>query len=778
MLALGIGATATTYAVGRGLALRPLPFDDPDRLVFLGETGPDGRPAPLAAANLLDLAEQSQVFASAARHHGANLVLTGLETPLFVSGSHVSAAFFRTLGVRPVLGRDFLPDEGAPSRSPAALLAHAFWVRQFGAVPDIVGRPLIVNGTRVLVAGVLPPAFQFGGSDIWIAGLDPPEAAGRTNHFWGGIARLRPDAPIDRARAELDLVARRLAASYPATNRGWTFRIEPLQQAWLGAYRQPLLILLAAVGLVLLLACTNVMNLVLQRAVERRREIEIRAAIGAGPLRIFLGMMVESVVLALAGGAAGLLLARGLLQSVIALIPPNTLAQVPGGADAISLDGHSIGVISGVSVLAAAAAGLLPAAWLARGRGSGSLNARADRPGLHGRLWRRTFVISQVVLSTVLLVEAGLMGRSLVAMTALDRGYQPDNVLTMYLLLPSSRYPQPSDRTLFVDTLLERVRTVPGVASAAGADVISGRGLPYAVEGRPTDPAGAAPTAGVRIATSEYFSTLGIPLVRGRAFAVADRAGQPPVVVVSQTLARAAWPDTDPLGQRLRILDPNGPAEWMTVVGVTGDVREPQDPRSPFRIAAQATIYEPLAQHPGRAVSLYLRAAVAPLTLLPAIRRQLAELDNEIPPANVQTLRERIGASTATPRLHAVLLACFAGLALVLAGTGLYGVIAYSVTQRRPEIGLRLALGAGRGRLVRAIIGDALRLSLVGIGLGLAGALAAGRLLASQLYGVGAHDAVSFAGAALALVFVAGAAACVPARRAARVDPLVALRGD
>lgn len=778
VIALGIGATATMYAVARGVVLRPLPFDDPERLVFVGEMAPGGRPAPMAAANFRDLAAESRTFEDAALQHGANLVLTGVQVPLFVNGSHVSPSFFRVLRVRPALGRDFLPEEGGPGGSPAALLTYAFWERQFGADPQILGRPLTINGASVPVVGILPAAFQLGNSEIWIAGLDPGDPASRTNHFWGAIARLEPGVTVDRARGELDLAARRLAAAYPATNRGWTFRLQPLQDAWLGSYRQPLLILLAAVGLVLLLACANVANLLWQRAVTRRREVAIRSALGAGRLRIFRELMTESLLLALAGGVVGLLLARAMLHSVVALIPANTLAQVPGGGDAITLDRHVIIVIIGVSVLAALTAGLLPAARLARSTQFTGLTTRSDASGLHGRAWRQLFVISQVMLSTLLLAGAGLMSRSLSAMAGLDRGYRPDNVLAMYLVLPPSRYPQAGDRMAFVDGLLERVRAVPGVADAAGSDVISGRGLSYAAEGEPADRVDPAPSAAVRTATPEYFSTLGIPIVRGRAFAGTDRLGQPTVAVVNQALARAAWPEADPLGRRLRFLDPDGSADWLTVIGIAGDVKEAQDPRSPFQITARPTIYQPVAQRPGGAISLYVRTAVEPLTLLPAIRRQLAAVDKDIPPANVQTLRERIGASTATPRLHAALLSAFAALALVLAAIGLYGVIAYSVTRRLPEIGLRLALGADSGRLMRAVVLDALRLAIVGIGIGLAGTLLGGRFLASQLYGIAPHDPATLAGVSAVLVIVSAAASYLPARRAARVDPLIVLRSE
>jgi len=756
VLAVGIGATTTIYTVVRGVALKPLPFEAPERLMFIGEVSPTGRPEPAAPANLVDLARQSRAFDPIALHRGARLILTGGAVPESVIGANVSSTFFSVLRVQPQRGRALLAeDEQGGAR--VAMLSHASWMRHFSQDPAIVGRTITLDGADHTVVGILPAGFSLWDTDVWVAGFDRAALENRAAHNVGAIGRL--------------------ALEYPATNAGWTFRVIPLQEAWLGVYRPTSLILLGAVAMVLLIACGNLANLLLQRALARDREISIRLALGARPVRIVRQMLTESVLLGVLGGAAGVLAASWSLGFVVAVIPSNTLTQIPGGAGAIDLDLHTLGVVLLISVGTGLLLGLAPAARMIRADTRGTLRetARSASAGRQSSFWRRTLVTAQVTLAAILLIGATLMIQSFWHLQELPRGYDADNALSFWLSLPQARYLEPSQRETFFTTVMERMRALPGVARVGGMTLLSGRGRPFAAEGQPRVSRDAAATAVYRVAAPDYLATIGIPLLRGRHFSPADRENAPGVAIVNQTLARTVWGNENPIGRRLQLLGP--PVDgWLTVIGVAGDVKESLDPRYPLRLDPRPTIYRPVAQEPVSSMTLVLRTRPDPLALAMDVRRQVAGVDPTIPVMMLQSVRQGLAESIATPRFNTLLLLGFAALALLLAAVGLYGVIAYSVHQRTHEMGIRLALGAAPTQLLRAIVREGVTLTLVGAALGVAGAFGAVRLIAHHLYGIRTTDPVAFTVVPCVLLVVAAVASYLPARRAAGVDPVNALR--
>ena len=778
VLALGIGATTTIYTVVRAVALRPLPFEEPERLMFVGEQSPAGRAEALAPANFVDLAAQSRAFDLMAMHRGGRLVLTGRSVPEAVIGASVSSTFFSVLRVRPQWGRAFLPqDEQDGVR--AAVLSHTAWVRHFSHDPGIVGRTITLDGVDHTVVGILPAGFSLWDTDVWVAGFDRALLENRIAHHMGAIGRLAAGVSLDRARVELDMLGRRLALAYPATNAGWTFRTLPLQEAWLGAYRPTSLLLLGAVALVLLIACGNLANLQLQRALARDREISIRLALGASRVRIVRQMLTENVLLGVVGGAAGVLAASWSLGFVVTLIPANTLSQIPGGADGIHLDVHTLVVVLVISVGTGLLFGLAPAARMLRPDARGALRntARSASAGQQTTVWRRTLVAAQVALSAILLISAALMVQSFWHVQRLERGYDAENALSFWLFLPPARYAEPSQQEAFFTTVLERMRALPGVTRVGGMTLLSSRGRPFTADGKPPVSRDAAPVAVYRVATPDYLATMGIPLLRGRHFSPMDRQDAPGVAIVNQALARTLWGGDDPIGQRLQLLGPLVDVS-LTVIGVAGDVKESLDPRNPLRLDPRPTIYRPLSQEPVNALTLFLRTGPDPLTLAMDVRRQIATVDPSLPVMMLQSLRQGLAESIATPRFNTMLLVGFAAVALLLAAVGLYGVIAYSAHQRTHEIGIRIALGAAPAQVFRAIVGEGLMLTLIGIASGVAGAFGATRLITRHLYGVRTTDPAAFILVSCLLLVVAATASYLPARRASRVDPLMALRHE
>jgi len=593
----------------------------------------------------------------------------------------------------------------------------------------------------------------------------------------GALGRLASGVSPDQARAELDVIGRQLSAAYPATNAGWTFRTMSLQDAWLGSYRPASLLMLGAVAIVMLIACANVAGLLFERGLARNREMTIRLALGASRRRIVQQLLTETMVLAVLGGAAGVLAAWWMLGFVVTLIPANTLTQVPGGANAIRLDVHTLGVALASSVVAGALFGLAPAARIARGDAQTALRemARGAAGDRKRDRWRRGLVVVQVALSAILLTASALILQSVARLAALDRGYNQDDALSFGLFVPPTRYAAPSSREAFFAAVIEKLGALPGVTQAGGITLISGRGRPFALEGQPIPSRDAAPTAVYRVATAGYLAAIGIPLVAGRHFSQMDRADAPAVAIVNQSFARAAWGNDDPLGHRIQVLGPPGDVSF-TVVGVAGDVKEALDPRFPLALDARPTIYRPALQEPVASMTFVVRTPHDPSTLSAAVRHIVADVDPGIPVMGLQTVRQGVADSMQTPRFHALLFSAFAALALLLAAVGLYGVIAYAVSQRTQEIGIRMTLGASPTQVSRAVLREGLALAVIGITIGIISAFGTMRVIAQYLYGIQATDLRTLIAVASALVLVAASASYMPARRAAGVEPLIALR--
>ena len=781
-LALGIGANSAIFSVVNAVLLRPLPFKDPDRLVILWEKS-QTQDTSVAYPNFLDWREQNSVFESITAYRRDSFNLTGAGEPERLAGRLVTGNFFETLGVRPFAGRNFVAQDDEPASAPAVVLGYGFWQRRFGGDASVVNRQLTLNDKSYTVVGITPADFTFGSdTDVYVPiGLSVAEVPfykERGSHpgLWV-TARLKPGVGMEQARAELDTIMARLGQQYPETNKGRRIHIESLYENTVQDVRPALLILLGAVGFVLLIACANVANLLLARSAARQKEIAIRTALGASRWRIMRQLLTESLLLGVMGGALGLLLALWGTDLLIAVAPEG----VPRLSDA-SIDLRVLGFTFGVAALTGLVFGLAPALQASKTDLNESL--KETERGSTGRrqALRGALVVSEVALALVLLIGAGLMVKSLWQLQRIDTGFDPSHVLALQLSLKGERAADPQKVQNFIAQVEARVKSLPGVEAVAFTN-----GLPFAgaaeqgfqIVGRPLPGDDPTPYSAVRYTTSpDYLQALGIALRRGRYFTEQDRPDSTPVIVIDETLARKYFADEDPLGQHLQLGDPKMPQ--FEIVGVVGHVKHygldgevPVEPQFYFALGQVPASLMPVIAN---GISVVARTQVEPQSLAAQVRGQILAVAPDQPVFNVRAMKEMIAESIAPRRFSMFLLLVFAVVALVLAAVGIYGVMAYSVTQRTHEIGIRMALGAQAADVLRMILRQGLFLILAGIALGLAFAFALTRVLASLLYGVSATDPLTFAAISLLLVTVALLACYLPARRATKVDPMVALR--
>ncbi|HEY6187243.1 MAG TPA: ABC transporter permease [Pyrinomonadaceae bacterium] len=777
-LALGIGANSAIFSVVNTVLLRPLPYKDPDQLVMVWEDAttqgfPRDTPAP---ANYIDWRDQNQVFEGMAAIADMSFNLTGVGEPERIEGRRVSASLFPLLGVAPQLGRAFLPEEDQPGANRVVIMSHGLWQRRFGSDVTIIGKPLNLNGESYTVVGVMPPQFQFPSrtDELWTPiAFTAQEAANRGGHYLKVVARIKPGVTLQQAQTEMNAIAVRLQQQYSNTNMGLGAAVVPLHEQVVGDIKPALLVLLGAVGFVLLIACANVANLLLARAAVRQKEIALRAALGASRSRLIRQFLTESILLAALGGGGGLLLSLWGVKLLKTFIPEN-ISQVK----AINIDGRVLIFTLLVSLLTGVIFGLAPATQASKFNLNETLKegGRDSAAGSRGNRIRGLLVIAEVAVSLILLIGAGLLINSFMRLRNVDPGFRADNLLTMNVILPRLKYADQTRRSAFYTELIQRIEALPGVQSAAVTNwiplVMQGDSIGISIEGRPDPPPDQRNIVVTRVVSPHYFGTMGIEALQGRQFNEQDRADSTGVVVVSETMARKYWPGEDALGKRIKSGSSASTNPWLTVVGVVKDVRQFQlnaDPKPQMYLPYAQTSFLPPRQ-------LVVRTNVEPTSLAATVRKTVWEIDGDQPVSNISTMEEVLAESVARQRFSMLLLGIFAGVALVLAAVGLYGVMSYSVAQRTREIGIRMALGAQRSDVLRLVVGHGLKLVLIGVSIGLVAAFILTRVMSSLLFGVSATDPTTFITISMVLMSVALLASYIPARRATKVDPMIALR--
>jgi putative ABC transport system permease protein len=778
-LALGIGLNTTIFSVVSAMLIRPLPYAEPEQLVALHETqikkGTEWN--PLSAHNLADWKEQGQVFEQVAAFQRRSFNFSTEDHPERLAGVRVNSTLFSLLGVSPVLGRDFRPEEDRPGGERVVLLGHSLWERRFASDPGVIGKTLLLDGEKYTVIGVMPPRFKFPEfAEVWAPLALDLSTTSRGEHALDAIARLKRGVSVEQAQAELSNVARRLEQQYPKTNRDTGALVRPLRAELVPeGVNVFLLTMLGAVIFVLLIACANVANLLLVRAGTRQREIAIRAALGAGRVRVVRQLLTESVMIALLGGGLGILMAFWGLDLVLASIP----TEIPFWLS-FEIDWRVLLFTFSISVLTGILFGLTPALRLSKPDLQETLKAggRSATDGARQNRLRSALVISEIALSLVLLIGATLMIRSFLRMQQNDAGFDPANLLTMEFRLSGPNYEEDRQRTAFIQQVAERIKALPEVEAVGVVNDLplgdSYSTESFNVEGQPVPPS-EAPETTMQTMTPDYLRAMRIPLVRGRAFEERELAESSPVVIVNETMARRFWPGGEAVGKRLR-LGAGADAPWLTVVGVTADVKELYrigglDAKPPLQT------YVLYPQAPYRSMMLAVRTKAGhPASITAAVTREIHAVDKNLPLFNVLTMKEVLERSVWLPLFYGRMFGAFAVLALFLAAVGIYGVMAYAVAQRTHEIGIRMALGAQSGDISKLVLRQGMALTLIGVAIGLLAAFALTRVLASLLFGVSATDPLTFAGVSLALALVALLACYIPARRAMKVDPMVALR--
>ncbi len=781
-LALGIGANTAIFSLVNTVLLKPLPYADPETLVMVWEEAPfigftRDTPAP---ANYADWKAELSAFEDMAAIDDRNFNLTGDGEPEKVFAYGVTANLFPLLGVKPALGRNFLPEEDRPEAGKVVILSHSLWQGRYGGEPAIIGRDILLNDEKYTVVGVMPEGFQFLESyiDLWVPiAFTKEELSNRGGHYLRVVARLKSGVTLDQANAEVKTLMSRIGRDYPneTADGKLSASVLSLHEEVTGGTRRPFIVLMVAVGMVLLIACANLASLLLARASSRSREIAVRAALGAGRWRIARQLLTESLVLACMGCAGGLLLAEWSFIFLQQLIP----SGMDLSAD-LKLDARALGFTLLVSLLAAVLFGLVPALQASKPDLNEMLKQGGGRAsvGAGNRRLRSVLVAAELAMAVVLLAGAGLMIQTLYNLRGQYSGLHPENVLTVRTSLPLNKYREHARRVAFYDQVLERVGNLPGVVSAGYTTSVplewKGGTSGLTIEGRLQEP-GTVNDAIHRQVSVDYLEAMGIGLERGRYFTDGDNERSMPVAIINETMARQFWPGEDVLGKRFKLGSSDSTRPWLTIIGVAADVRQ-----MGADVPVKAEMYMPYRQvdyNPWFAPrDLVIRASVDPLSLVAAARREIHAVDPNQPLSVIRTMDEILGEETTARRAEMILLAVFAGLAMLLASLGIYGILSYFVAEHTPEIGVRMALGAGRRDILALVLKKGMSLVLIGVAVGLAASFGLTRLIASLLYGVSATDLLTFVVITLLLVVVAMLACWIPARRAARVDPMVALR--
>ena len=768
-LALGIGANTAIFSVVNAVVLRPLPFEDPERIIRMWGKFSQGDHAATSPPDFLDYRAQNSMFEEFAAMRSSSYNLTGDAEPERIIAADVTTNFFRALGIKPVQGRAFSPEEEQPGLAQVAIISEGLWRRRFGGVLPITGKTLTLDGKSYTVVGVAPNAARLlEDTEVWVPlTFDHPMMKVRRFHFLRAIGRLKPGVTLQQAQADLDAVSMGLERQYPDSNTTWRLRLVPLREELLGDIRTGLYVLLGAVAFVLLIACANIANLLLARAAGRQKEIAIRSALGARPTRLIRQLLTESMVLSAAGGGVGLLLAVWGTELLVKMTP-DTIAR----AGEIGVDNRVLGFTLLLSLLSGVVFGLVPALQTSKPDLTESLKegGKGTVAGMGNNRTHSFLVVTEMALALVLLIGAGLLVQSFRRLQDVDPGFDPTNTLTMRLFLPESKYGEPGRPRAFLDQVLERVAALPGVKAVGTTTHLPMRGggdTYFKIEGRPFKDPNQQVTALNPGISHDYLNAMGIVLLKGRPFTDQETKEPQKTVIINEDFARTYFPGEDPLGKRL-VID-MGQSLTCEIIGVTRDIKQ-------FSLQGQSapTMYLPSIEV-ARA-SLVVRTQGDPLAMTSAVRAAVQSVDKDQPIANVLSMEQILSSSVAEPRFRTLLLSVFAALALALAGVGIYGVMSYAVARRTHEIGIRMALGARPGDTLKLVVGQGMTLALIGVAVGLVSAFALTRLLSSLLFGVSATDPLTFAVIALLLTSVAAVACYIPARRATKVDPMIALR--
>jgi putative ABC transport system permease protein len=777
-LALGIGANTAIFSVVNAVLLNPLAYHDPDRLVTLLHYGN----GPVGPANYADWRDQSRSFDAMAAAEYWSPNLTGVDSPEHITGLRLTQNMFPMLGIAPLMGRTFLPGEDQPGAEHEIVLSYRLWQRRFNGDPQVLGKPVLLDGQGYTVVGVMPASFKFAPFWATHAELWAPLAFGDRIHVRGGnslrvFGRMKRVVAFTAARAEIAAVTGRLETQYPGTNRGVT--VTPLKENVVGEVKTPLLVVLCGVGFVLLIACANVAHMLLARTSDRQREIAVRTALGAGRGRVMAQFLTENLLLAGMGAAAGLILALWGVKALVALSP----ADIPR-VDTVTLDVRAILFLLGTAVLTAAIFGLAPAMQATTANLSAALKegGRGGSDGVERRRLRGFLVGAEFALAFVLLIGAGLMIRSFLALQAVDPGFDPHHVLSLVVSVAGSQEAPEGPREIFYRQLLERLRSVPGVEAVGAINhlPLAGDlwGWDFTIDGRPKPRPGESPSAVYRIAMPGYFETMHLPVLRGRAIAATDDSSAPGVAVINQAAAKKYWPGADPLGQRISF----GAGVWLTVIGVCANARQyswSDEPDAETYLAAlQDRSFLGGANSHQAYITLVMRTRGNPADLTTAVKQTVWSMDRNLPISQVLTMDQAVADATAEPRFLAMLLGIFAAVALLLAGVGIYGVMSYAIARRTHEIGIRISLGATRADVLRMVLRQGMIQAVAGSAVGIGGALLLARLMSKMLYGVRPDDPLTFGAVSVVLGGAALLAICVPARRATRIEPMAALRQE